>query len=417
MMEGVYVCHMENEEEVHVSFVEGICQIELYSAHTKIYFVDRMGNRYRSGIEYALESYLDEEKFRNFCLEHVKDERRVYVKWIISEQGLEEEQPDRLLVEEDELDNWKQQEEKDDLLLNMAHRNFMYRRYNKEMLIYLRNYFEGRVFDLLDLWSSLKKEELLTAEFENRVLNQIAFVGSKDERMPEVLLSYLEKSEDEELAEIMMETYSVPYLVHGLHMDSERKVTVPEQYFAILDRQAEKDKLRSVMNRLAYLYHKAEAGYGEKDYITIRNMIREFCQQEIVFPFFVQFERLITIPSLWKESVCFWFMSEEKGEYNLSVVSDFGEDCRKSKVPMREIAPGFYYGNSYFPFFESILQMSIPEYGGSISVQRITDYIPGSRSHLLSKMSEEKSMAASWMADYEKIMGRMKEQLKFLSDR
>jgi len=32
-------------------------------------------------------------------------------------------------------------------------------------------------------------------------------------------------------------------------------------------------------------------------------------------------------------------------------------------------------------------------------------------------MAEEKGNAGNWMTDYEKIMARMKEQLKFLSDR
>ncbi len=417
MMEGVYVYHPENEEEVHVSFVEGICQVEIYSSRAKIYFVDRMGNRYRSGIEYSLTPYLEEETFRSFCLEHVRDDRRVYVKWLMASDRLEEEQPDRLSMEEDESGQWILEQEKDDIVLGQAYRRFIYGTYNRDILVYLRTYFEGRVFDLLDLWNALKAEDLLTAEFEKRVLAQIAFVGSKDNRMLDVLSSYLLKESDDELADRMLEHYSHSYLLNGLEEAHHLDADIPEQYFAVLNSQATKESLHNAKNRLSYLLSKANRGYNEKDYYMIRKMIREFCQQEIIFPFFGRFERLVSVPSLWKESVCFWFADKEKQDYVLSVVSDFGEDCRKTKVSMREIAPGFYYGNLYIPCYETILQMSAAGYDGRISVAKMNEYLPGSRSHLLLKMTEEKSLAANWMADYEKIMGRMKEQLKFLSDR
>ena len=417
MMEGVYVYHPENEEEVHVSFVEGICQIEIYSSKAKIYFVDRMGNRYRSGIEYSLQPYLEEETFRSFCLEHARDDRRVYVKWLMGLESVEEEQAEQILVDYTDEDQWIFKEEKDVVLLQKAYSHFVYGTYHRDMLLYLRTYMESRVFDLLELWNVLKKEAMLTAEFEKRVLDQIAFVGSKDERMLDVLKSYLLKEEDNELAERMLLQYSDSYLLNGLNKNQNVKVRIPEQYFGVLEQQAEKDHLHHIKNRLSYLLYKANAGYREKEQQIIRNMIREFCQKEIVFPYFQRFEKLVSIPSLWKESVFFWFTAEEKQEYVLNVVSGFGEECRKMTVAMREIASGFYYGVSYIPCFERILQMSASDYDGNISVAKMNEYLPGSRSHLLFKMTEEKNMAASWMTDYEKIMERMKEQLKFLSDR
>jgi len=498
MMEGVYVCHPENEEEVHVSFVEGLCQIEIYSDAARIYFADRMGNRYHSGIKYQMEAYLDEEVYRDFCLTHIRDDRRVYVKWVNGDPDDKKEQLARLLAENDELKSWKTEkaverildyhyvektmedlsecldkinyrvispsyrrtlmnyymacnrmedayfgvelygsdlmdpeqlymltcaglclhkEEQDDLLLTMAYKSFVNRKYNREILSYLQKHFHGRIFDLIDLWNVLKDEGMLTAEFEEKVLRQIAFVGSKDKRMFDVILSYLTKVENREWIEDLLTPYSTRFLLQGFVKGQKQKKQEPEGYFKVLDRLALEDCLKSDLSRLSYLYHKAETGYGETEKRVLYRMVREFSKKEIILPFFEKFAGIVTVPALWRESVFFLFTGEENQEYDLFVISDFEEESRKSILKMREIVKGLYYGSFYKASFEVIRQVGVKGYEGGISILGMDETVLGSRNHLLTKIKEEKGKSGSLMADYEKILSRMKEQLKFLSDR
>lgn len=497
MMEGVCVCHPENEEEISIPFVDGCCQIEIYSPNAKLYFVDRMGNRYVKGIAYNLESYLEEESFRDFCLEYNKDNRKVFVKWMNQEEDDKKEQLARLLIQNDEAKSWKTEKavekildyhyeektledlsecldkinyriispsyrrtlmnyymacnrmedayfgvelygsdfmepaqlylltsvglylhknEKDDLLLVMAHRSFVNRKYNNDILIYLRTYFEGRVFDLLDLWTVLKKEGLETAEFEERVLNQISFVKAKNEKMLDVLLSYLDKTENAPLIESMLEAYNTYYLCRGLKEDTSAGKLMPESYFSILDKQAKGTYVFNQISSLAYLLHKSESGWEENEKMVIRRMVQKLCKEEVIFPFFKKFESFVSIPFLWRESVCFWFFTENEKEYSLSIELGDGEEKHIDHLIMKKIGTGFYYGSCYVPAFEQILQADAEGFEGRISWKRIEEFVPGSRNHLLFKMQEEKKRAGTWMADYERIMERMKEQLKFLGE-
>jgi len=186
-------------------------------------------------------------------------------------------------------------DQKDDLLLTMAYRCFINRRYNKDILIYLRTHFEGRIFDFHDLWTVLKKEGLLTVQFEEKILRQIRFVGSKEERLFSVLLSYMEKDGDMELAESLLEEYSRECLMQNLNGSYENGKTVPEGYVDALGRLAGKECLSRVLNCLSYLYFKAERGYKETEKIKIHRLVRDFCRQGVVFPFFQRFAALLPV--------------------------------------------------------------------------------------------------------------------------
>ena len=493
VMDGVYVCHPENEEEVYVPFIDGSCQVEIYSENARIYFVDRMGNRYHSGISYSLENYLEEEMYREYCLEHCNDNRKVFVKWLAMEEQDKKEALARLLIQNNEGSSWRREkaverildyhyeekameelsdcldqinyriispsyrrtlmnyymacnrmedayfgvelygsdlmepaqlylltcvglylhkEEKDDLLLVMAHRTFMNRRYNEEILFYLKTYFEGRIFDLLDIWAALKNAGMEDAGYEERVLEQILFTGSKDDRMYDVLLSYLEKRENDTLAISLLEIYSDSYVCNSLN--GKGNIKIPDSYFDVL-KKIENKKV-PLMIQLAYLIRKSEKGYQESEKTTIRRMVMELCRKQILIPCFEKFESFAPIPSLWKESVCFWFRSEEGKSYTLHVVLEDGTKQREEQIGAKEIGKGFYYGNFYRPLSENIKEKNVPGFDGSVSLLPIGSSVTGSRNQLLWRMQEEKERAGSWMKDYEVIMGRMGEQLRFLGE-
>ncbi len=499
VIEGIYVCHQVNEDEVYIRFVDGICQAEIYSDTVQYYLVDRMGNRYCAGVAFEIEDYLDEEMYKEYCLNYIRDNRKVYTKWIYLEEDDKKEQLARLLVQNDETKSWKREkaverildyhyeektledlsecldqinyrvispsyrrtlmhyymacnrmedayfgvelygsdlmepvqlylltcvglylhkEEKDDLLLIMCHRTFMNRRYNKEILLYLRTYFEGRIFDYLDIWKILKQEGLDTAEYEERVLKQILFVGKKRDEIFPVLQSYMEKTKSSELVKDILAIYSTSHVTGCLNQNGKKVKTLPDSYFAILEKEVKKGGNLSFMAGLSYLFRKAAQGYTKEDAGYIRNLLRPMYQKQIVFSQFVPFEPVIAIPSLFKESCCCWFFAEEKKEYAVTLVlSNKGKE-RKEEVPVKELAPGFYQGLFYVPCFEKIKEGYYwsPDSRGEIDVKPIFGCVEGSRNQLLDRIQEEKDNSASWMNEYGKIMERIDSQLTYLGE-
>lgn len=496
VIEGIYVCHPENEEETYVPLMDGKCQLELYSLNARIYFADRMGNRYHSGISYFLENYLEEDDFRGACLKYCNDNRKVLIRWLKMEEQDKKEAIARLLLQKEEGTSWKREraveqildyhyeehaldnlsdcldqinyriispayrrtlmnyymacdrmedayfgvelygsdlmeptqlylltcvglylhkEERDDLLLTMAYRTFVNRRFNEEVLVYLKKYFEGRVFDLLDLWTVLQQTGLSDVEYEEKVLRQALFVGAKDERIYDLLESYLEKEKNEALTEELLGIYSIPYVLH--YLEEKETIQMPDSYFSVLNKEIVRkefgDAKLPFMLELAFLVRKAANGWREKERPMIARMVKKFCKEQIIFPFFEIFDEFASIPSLWKESFCFWFQGEEKRTYHLCLAAS-GENAREESrigTKIRELAPGFYYGNGFLPLFEKKSKGKIAEDGRIVSLLPVGARVRGSRNSLLARMEEEKTGAAVCMKDYETMMGRMERQL------
>lgn len=495
VMEGIYVCHPENEEEVFVPLVDGECQLEIYSVNARIYFADRMGNRYHCGISYSLEHYLEEENYRKDCLEYCNDNRKVFVRWLKLEEEDKKEVLSRLLLQKEETNSWRREkaveqildyhyeeramedlsecldqinyriispayrrtlmnyymacdrmedayfgvelygsdlmdpsqlylltcvglylnkQEKDDLLLTMAYRSFVNRNYNEEMLLYLKNFFEGRVFDLLDLWNILEQTGLNDVDYEERVLKQIQFVGAKDDRKYALLDSYLKKRENRELAWTLMEEESADYVIDSLKPAGE--VFLSDEYFTVLEHLTEGQNSKEtdwpLLLQLAFLARKAESGWKDREKYQIAQLVKELCQKEIVFPFFEKFESFVSIPSLWKESVCFWFRGEGERTYFLNLQGT-GEEF---EIPVQELGKGCYYGTCFLPSFPSLTEAKVSGETYPVGMAMIGNGVEGSRSWILEQMDQEKEKAAGWMKDYERILERMDRQLQFLRE-
>lgn len=303
-------------------------------------------------------------------------------------------------------------EEKDELLLTMAHRTFMNGKYNDEIILYLRNYFEGRLFDLLDFWVILKEKKMDTAEYEEKLLQQMLFTGECDEQMLDVLLSYLEKEENDSLADSMLDLYSRYYILG--------EGQVPDSFFLILEKQVEKGNPLSLMVRLSYLRRKAEQGIKKEEQDKIREFLEDFCQRGILFPFFETFESIFSLPPLLKEMTWISYYSEKRKERELLFLIRNNEGkIRQESVPMRELCPGFYYGSVYL--LEGETASLEPKTGeekkkGKIQMEKMKGQVFGSRKQILHQMEEKKANALPMMHQYEEVLSRMEEILVLLGE-
>ena len=285
-------------------------------------------------------------------------------------------------------------------------------KYNDEIILYLRNYFEGRLFDLLDFWVILKEKKMDTAEYEEKLLQQMLFTGERDEQMLDVLLSYLEKEENDSLADSMLDLYSRYYILG--------EGQVPDSFFLILEKQVEKGNPLSLMVRLSYLRRKAEQGIKKEEQDKIREFLEDFCQRGILFPFFETFESIFSLPPLLKEMTWISYYSEKRKERELLFLIRNNEGkIRQESVPMRELCPGFYYGSVYL--LEGETASLEPKTGeekkkGKIQMEKMKGQVFGSRKQILHQMEEKKANALPMMHQYEEVLSRMEEILVLLGE-
>lgn len=448
-MEGVFV--KQGGEEVYVPLVEGTCQVEIYGEDAKLYFVDGKRNRYHKEVCYHLTSYLEEEKFRELSLQYHGTNHKVRLRWLTkSVHDMQEylEQADyqtvapmyrralmNYYIEQGRMEDayfgaelygsdlmegnqlylltcvglYLHKEEKDDLLLTMAHRSFLKKKYNKEVLLYLREHFAGRNFDLLALWEALKREGLDTAEYEEATLNQLLMTGDREEQMLNILLSYLEKKENDALTESMLEIYSIYYFMGRKNM--------PDSYFAILERQTKRRNRLSFVSRLSYLLRKAEKGYELEEREHIRSLVEEFSRKQMVFGFYDKFDTFVSISPLLKEMTGFYYIGKagESGYVSLEISEKDGR-IRKKEVRMEEISPGFYYGKTLLLLGEKVEKKTLflgnQEISEGIFHTKMKTAVRESRLEILGQMEQEGTKEQ--LEQYDRVLGRMEEQLQIL---
>ncbi len=446
-IEGLYV--KQGGEEVYVPLLDGACQVEIFSENPEFYFVDSKRNRYHREVAYRITPYLEEEKFRELCLKYHGTNHKVRLRWLTKsahdmqeyleqadyqtvaplyrralmnyymEQGrMEDAYFGAELYGSDLMDGnqlylltcvglYLHREEKDDLLLTMAYRSFAKGKYNKEVLLYLRQHFEGRNFDLLSLWEVLKREGLDTAEYEEAMLNQLLLTGEREERMLNVLLSYLEKRENDTLTESMLEIYSMYYFLGRKNM--------PDSYFAILERQAKRENGLSFVSSLSYLRRKAEQGYELEERAQIRALVEGFCQKQMAFDFFDKFDTFVSISPLLKEMTGFYYIGKEgeTGYVSLEIHEKEGT-VRRKYVRMEEVSPGFYYGKALLLPGEkaekTVLFLGEQEIRQGIFQTKMETEVKGSRLTIIEQMEQEGT--EEQLEQYDRVLGRMMEQLR-----
>lgn len=302
--------------------------------------------------------------------------------------------------------------EKDELLITMAHRTFMNHRYNDEILVYLRQYFEGRIFDHLELWEVLKEKNLDTVEYEEKILTQILFTGERDERILDVLLSYLNQKEDDNLTVSMLDIYSIYYFL-------ERK-KVPESFFLILNQQMAKKNPLSFMSKLAYLKWKASVSIEPEEKTGIKQILEDFCSQGIVFGFFESFREFFSIPALLREMTWFTYLGETDQETKLSLaIQNRNGQIRQETIPMRQLCSGFYFGGLFLLEGETYKVFAIQDQeqktDGKIQTETIKECVAGSRKRILGEIEKQKDGSRQKMNQYEAALLRMEEQLTVLT--
>ncbi|MGI6117982.1 MAG: DUF5717 family protein [Bilifractor sp.] len=118
----------------------------------------------------------------------------------------------------------------DEELLYMT--SFVYRsgKYSDDMLCYLRNYFDGPVTELCDLWGKLKGFQLDTFRLEEKILRQSVFANAFPDNSDEILKDYLKEQGNRSVACAFLSHLCRAHLLNG-HPMSDRMFRMMERFF------------------------------------------------------------------------------------------------------------------------------------------------------------------------------------------
>jgi hypothetical protein len=259
-----------------------------------------------------------------------------------------------------------------------------------------------------------------TEEYEKKILHQMLFTGEGDERVFGVLLSYLSKTENDEMAVDMLDFYSEDYFLE--------KEKAPESYKTILAQQVAKKSPLSMMTRLSYLSQKAENPPEEEEKENIVLFLADLCRKNIVFPFFEAFDSFYEIPSMLREMTFFTWKNPKKDREVLTLtVTDGQGRSRLETVMMESVSPGYAFGSAYLLKDEKFSiqigemapeQKETPkEREENLETFTLSKEVKNSRRNLLYRMEQEKGKAGRMRAEYEQVLARMEEELVILYER
>jgi hypothetical protein len=259
-----------------------------------------------------------------------------------------------------------------------------------------------------------------TEEYEEKILQQMLFTGEGDERVFGVLLSYLGKTENDEIAVKMLDFYCEDYF-----MEKEKAT---EDYQKILAQQVAKKSPLSTMSKISYLAWKAENPVEEEEKENIIVFMAELCRKNMVFPFFEAFDSFYEIPSLLREMTFFIWKKPKKDRevLTLTVTDDQGRS-RLETVEMKSFSPGYAFGCAYLLKDEKFsIQMGemTPEQAENdrpgkeeLETFTLSKEVKNSRRDLLYQMEKEKGKAGRMREEYEQVLARMEEELVILYER
>lgn len=178
-------------------------------------------------------------------------------------------------------------EKEDKHLVQIAWHIFRSGHFDENMLGYLCRYYNGRIFDMVQVWRYAKGFSIDMGDFSERILGQILFT---EEMLPdayEVFYQYYESGKDKRLILAFMKFVAYNYMVRGW--------MIPSQMFGYFYKDVQiQDNVFCLIATLKYLSQKAELTEEEKKFADYH--VNKLYEQKKVFPFFRNFYGKLSLP-------------------------------------------------------------------------------------------------------------------------
>lgn len=205
----------------------------------------------------------------------------------MSEFGYHEVDVKRLLKLASKLLSSTEEVQKISIILEICFFVFQSGKYDPIILDYLIKYYYGTTKEMFELWKAAKGLELDTVELEERLLGQMLFSESYINDAYAVFMSYYRNGLNRKLIRAFLSYYAYKYLVKGR--------VVEEELFEIMKRENNHEENEiCVLALLKYDSIKEDLTDSEIKFVDY--YLHEFERKNILFPFFKEFKKYLTIP-------------------------------------------------------------------------------------------------------------------------
>ena len=232
------------------------------------------------------------------------------------------------------------QGKKDETTLYLAWSAFMSKKYNRDTLNYLMEFFEGEVEDLLLIWERSRKFQLETGRLERKILGQSMFTENDTEGVFPVFESFYEKNRDDEMIG--------KYLEYATLKEVRGAMELSESIHAIIGEEILADKITSRESLIYYLYYFAERKeWFDRIKEVVIKIIHQFLEEDFYLPVYYVYRGWISFPVQYLERT---FLTYHGGS-GRNVVLYYqveGEEETTRERHLKEVLPGMYVCSMHF---------------------------------------------------------------------
>lgn len=222
----------------------------------------------------------------------------------------------------------------DDLILEMCHYLLLKGQSIKRTIKYLLTFYQGSTDAMYRIWEEGKALELTDERFEERLLAQMLFVQDDSKNNDKVFLSYYKIGKNTVLIRAFLTYTGFKYLLY----DGNDQCELSSEVFEIL--KEEFNYANNDIYRLSYLKYMSKAEtLLEKEEEQIDYHINRFWEKGMVFPFFKDFNKTISLPGDLADKSYIQYSSVDNSEVfihyrkiNNTVDNEFRTEQMKSPI-------------------------------------------------------------------------------------
>lgn len=172
--------------------------------------------------------------------------------------------------------------DEDDFMLYLSYEMFKRQQYDKITLSYLANYYCGSTRNMKILWKTAKEYGISVSKLGERIITQMLF--SEDMFAEEEIFVdyYLNGNPYFRLKQAYLAYVSREYVVYGRE--------VGDSIFEIMLNEEKHEEELADICKIALLKRYADQTYTEEAGEILHRLLREMCERQLVFPFFMKYE-------------------------------------------------------------------------------------------------------------------------------
>lgn len=228
----------------------------------------------------------------------------------------------------------------DETTLFLAYSAFVNKKYNRDTLGYLMEYFDGELEDLLTIWERSRKLELSTTELERKILTQSMFTGNNTSSVFPVFESFYQAAPTDSVAGEYLE-----YISYGeLYGD----MALSDPIHKIIGEEILSGRIKDKRAKISFLYYFAEkTQWHEQIHEPVEMVIGEFLKEEFYLPVYQAYRDWVSFPIDYSERTFLTYHGGAGKNIILYYQID-GEKDEPKERHLLEVLPGMYVTTLHF---------------------------------------------------------------------